>query len=327
MTLYRQNSDVPTQIKALCFLSGVNLAAAQVSLAREQAESALKLAVDLARSAATNSQKLRANSLRWPCYLALARAQRAAQQPQDALKSYVRAVGGTVVDWWKIYASTERSAIGFAEERQALYRELVDLFVELGRIDEAYDAYQYARIRTLSGFIRARRLAGVRTDTDTDNKISALSATIITLRTKLLSPTLNKSQRKRLQQELVEVEDDLAEKRLRAELNHPKRRLVFSTPAKLKQLQTQVLRDGESVLEFCFGEERSFAWLISRENVSFEILPGRRSIEERVRQYLNELVSSTFESPLAVENRKTAGDGCGTLHNAFRQADASTVPR
>lgn len=301
LTLYRQDNDVPAQIKALCFLSSVNLAAAQVSLAKEQAESALKLAVDLARSATTDSQKLRANALRWPCYLALARAQRAAQQPQDALKSYFRAAAGTVIDWWKIYASTERSAIGFAEERQALYRELVDLLVELGQIDEAYDAYQYARIRTLSGFMLAPRLAGVRADTDIDNKINALSASIITLRTKLLSPTLNKSQRETLQQELAEVEDDLAEKRLQAELNHPKRRLVFSTPAKLKQLQTQVLRDGEAVLEFCFGEERSFAWLISRENVSFEILPGRGSIEERVRQYLNEL--SVAPSNLHLQSR------------------------
>ncbi len=291
LSLYRQNNDIPAQIKTLCFLSGLNLAAKQVSLAREQAETALRMAEDVARRATTSSQKLQANTLRWPCWLALARAQRASQQPDEARKSYLRAVSGTVVDWWMVYASTERSALGFAEERQAAYRELVDLFVDLGRIDEAYNAYQYARMRTLSGFIRARRLVGYHNESDTDNNIKALSASMLTLRTKLLSPTLNKTQRENLQRESVEVEDELAERRLQAELNNPSRRLVFSKPASLKQLQHQ-LGDGESVIEFFLGEKRSFVWLISGDTVSFEILPGRSDIDGKVRQYVADLSSA-----------------------------------
>jgi CHAT domain-containing protein len=288
LSLYRQNNDLRAQIQTLCFLSGLNLSAGQVSLAKEQAQSALRMAEELKSRATTNSQQLRVNEVRWPCWLALARVQRVSQQREEALKSYFRAASGTVVDWWTVYASTERSAIGFAEERQAPYRELVDLLVELGRTDEAYDAYQYARVRTLSGFIRARHLVGFRSDGDADNKIRALSASMIALRTRLLSPTLNGHQRENLQRELVEVEDDLAEGRFQAELNHPRRRLVYSSPAKLKQLQNQ-LGAGESLIEFYLGEKRSFVWLISRGAVGFEILPGRSEIEGKVRQYLNDL--------------------------------------
>ncbi len=286
LSLFRQQNDLPAQIKTHCFLSGVYLSAKQIPQAKEHAELALKIAENLARLSTTNSQKLRTNALRWPSWLALARAQRAARQLEDARKSYFRAVSGTVVDWWAVYASTEKSAIGFAEERQAPYRELVDLLVELGRTDEAYDAYQYARQRTLAGFIRARRSVDSRSDAEKPD--GALSASVA-LRTRLLSPALNKNQRENLQRELVEAENDLAERRLQTELNDPRRRLVFSKPAKLKQLQNQVLVDGEAVLEFCLGEDRSFAWLVSRGTVSFEILPGRREIEGKVRQYLNEL--------------------------------------
>jgi CHAT domain-containing protein len=288
LSLYRQNNDLPAQIKTLCFSSGLNLSAKQVSLAREQAQSALRIAEDLRRRANTDSQRLRVNALRWPCWLALARAQRASQQREDALKSYLRAVSGTVIDWWMVYTSTERSAIEFAEERQTAYRELVDLLVQLGRIDEAYDAYQDARVRTLSAYIRARHLVGSRSNGDPDNKTGALSASITALRTRLLSPTLNRHQREDLQRELVEVEGDLAERRFQTELNHPKLRSVFSSPARLKQLQNQ-LGDGESVIEFNLGEERSFVWLISRGTVGFEILPGRGEIEGKVQQYLNDL--------------------------------------
>ena len=288
LSLYRQNNDLPAQIETLCFLSGLNLSARQL-LAREQAELALRLAEDMAHRAATNAQKLRANALRWPCWLALARAQRASQQREEALKSYFRAVSGTVVDWWTVYASTERSALGFAEERQPPYRELVDLLVEMGRTDEAYDAYQYARVRTLSGFISARHVVDSHSDANTDNTINALSASVVSLRARLLSSSLNKSERKNLEQQLVDVEDELAERRLQAELRHSGRRIVFSKPARLKQLQRDVLGDDQSVLEFYLGEDRSFAWLISRGAMSFEILPGRSEIEGKVRQYLDEL--------------------------------------
>jgi CHAT domain-containing protein len=288
LSLYRKNKELPAQIRTLCVLSGLNLSAKQISLAKEQADAALKMAEDVARVATTYSDKVRANVLRWPCWLAVARARRAAGQLDEARKSYLRAVMGTVVVWWTVYASTETGALGFAEERQALYRELVDLYVELGQIDEAYDTYQYARLRTLSGLILSRHLTGFQGDADKD-KINALSASIIALRTKLLSPALNKSQRDSLKRELFEAEQDLAETRLQAELNRPRRRLIFSKPAKLKQLQNQILGEGESVLEFYLGEDRSFAWLISRDSVDFEPLPGRDEIEAKVRQYVNEL--------------------------------------
>jgi CHAT domain-containing protein len=286
LSLSRENNDLPAQIKLLCLQSAMNLSAGQTALAKEQAQSALELAEDVARRT-PNSQRWRTNPLRWPCWLALARAQRASQQREDARKSYFRALTGTVIDWWVVYASTERSAIGFAEDRQTAYRELIDLLVELGQIEEAYNAYQYARVRTLAGVIRARRFVGVRSATD--SRTSALSASMNTLRTRLLSPALNKQQRDTLQRELAEVEANLAEKRLQAELNEPRRRMVFSQPPGLKQVQNQIPGDSELLLEFCLGEKRSFAWLISRGRVSFEELPGRAEIEGKVRQYVNDL--------------------------------------
>jgi CHAT domain-containing protein len=300
LSVFRQGDDLPAQIKTLCFLSGVNLSSGQIPLATEQAQSALKIGEELTRRATTTAQRVRVNSLRWPCWLALARAQRASQQREEALKSYLRAVSGTVVDWWMVYASTERSAIAFAEERQAPYRELVNLLVELGRTDEAYNAYQYARARALSGLISARHQVTLRSNDDADNKIRELSASLLSLRTSLLSPALNRRERETLERELTEVQDDLAERRFQQELNHPSRRLVFSSVAKLKQLQNQ-LGDGESLIEFCLEEERSFVWLISRRDVSFEILPRRSEIEKKVQESLGQI--STAPPNLHLQSR------------------------
>lgn len=289
ISLYREQNDRPAQIKILCFLSGVNLSEGKVVLAREQAESALKIAQEIRQSATSDAQRVRANALRWPCWLALARAQRAAQQRAAAVTSYLRAVSGAVVEWWMIYSSMERSAIGFAEERHAAYRELIDLYVEMGNIDEAYNANQQARVRRLSGVIRSRRLVPPRTDSKPQITINALSSSIIAMRTKLLSPLLNRSQREKIQQELVEAEEGLEELRLQEELKNPKHRMVFWPSATLQQLQDQVLGEDESLLEFSLGEDRSFAWLVTRTGVTFEILPSRKEIEEKVLRYVNEL--------------------------------------
>lgn len=316
LALYQQENNLPDQIKTLCFLSGLNLSARQVSLAQQQAESALRVAKDMARSSSTNSQRLRANALRWPCWLALARAQRASQKREEALRSYFQAVSGTVLDWVTSYAVTDRSAIGFAEERQAAYRELVDLLVELGRTDDAYNEYQNARVRSLSSFIRARRTVGLPSDSEKGDKTREHSASITALRTRLLSPTLNREQRDNLQRELVEFEGELAEERVQAELKASGNRLVFSKPARLKQLQHQVLGEAESVLEFYLGEDRSFAWLISSGRVGFEILPGRKEIEAKVRQYLDALAVAPMNLHLQFQVTKQqamAEELCNTL--------------
>lgn len=288
LSLFRQNNDPHSEVKTLCVLSELNLSSRQLSVAKEQAELAVQQAGDLWRRATTDAQRLRVNALRWPCWVALARTQKASQQRDEARKSYLRAVSGQVADWWLVYSATEGSAIGFAEERQAAYRELVDLFVELGREEEAYNAFQFARVRALPGLIRSRHVARSRGNSDIANKTSGLSASIIALRTKLLTPTLTKDQRENLERELFEVEGDWLERRFQAELKDPKRRIVFSNPATAGQLKNQ-LGDGESVIEFFLGEDRSFVWLISSGTAGFEILPGRKDIEARVRQYLNDL--------------------------------------
>lgn len=309
LSLYQQKNNPAGQVKILCMLSGLNLSMKQIALAENQAKSALSLAEDIAHRANTNGQKLGANELRWPCWLALARAQRAAQRREEALKSYYRAVSGTILDWWMSYVSTDRSAIGFSDERQTAYRELIDLWVELGKADEAYDVYQYARMRTLSGLMRTERVAESATGSSKDDKSSELSTSIISLRATLLSPTLNRSQREALERELVEAQDDAAERRLQSDLNQP-RRLVFSKPANLKQLRNGILRDRESIVEFELGEDRSFAWLVSNESFALEILPGRKEIDSRVRQYLDELSTapSNLHLQSAIAKQRSMGE-------------------
>src|SRR5688572_2212708 len=55
-------------------------------------------------------------------------------------------------------------------------------------------------------------------------------------------------------------------------------------PLTLKETQERILNDETSLLEYALGSERSYAWLVTRNNlVSFE-LPGRREIDEAAKR-------------------------------------------
>lgn len=301
---FRQQGDLPGEIRTLSLLSSLNLAAQKIALAQEQAEAALKLAEGQMKQAVTSAQMSRANGLRWPCWLALARALRASQRLDDARVAYYRAAAGTALDFWVTYNATDSSAIGFSEERQIPYRELVDLLMDLGRTEDAYYNYQFARIRALPGLIRARRDARGWGEKALDDRLTRLSTVMVDLRTRLLSPALSVSEREKLENELIEAENDATAIRVRSEMDRTGRRAVFSQPAKIKQLQQQMNGRAESIMEFDLGEDRSFVWLISAQDFSFEILPGREEIELRVRQYIDGLSKAPPSLFLQAELRK-----------------------
>lgn len=287
--LFRRQGDLPGEIRTLSLLSSLNVAAKEVVLAQEQADAALKLAQGQMKQAIANGEKLRANGLQWPCWLALARALRAAQRRDEARIAYFRATSGAALDYWMTYSATDSSAVGFNEERQAANRELVDLLMDEGKTEEAYFSYQSARMRALGGLIRARRSHRGRGARAPDDRLVRLSTVMVGLRSRLLSPALSPSDREKIENQLIEAENDATAIRLSSELNRTGRQVNFSQPANIKQLQQQMNGRPESIMEFDLGESRSFVWLISAQDVSFEILPGREEIERRVRQYIDSL--------------------------------------
>ena len=80
------------------------------------------------------------------------------------------------------------------------------------------------------------------------------------------------------------------------------------------------LAEGDYLLEFALGEERSFLWIVTRESIRVEVLPARVEIERKARDLLDAF-------PRAIERRANAGkraewarqqrDLAATLHLKF----------
>ena len=298
LAIYRRTGNVGEQIKVLSSLSDLHLASAQNDAALEQARQAVEMAEAQAKLAfekagaqpklvASGADIQRVREWRGRAHLALARAQRATGQKDLAVKSYFRAISHIEAIWLAITRATDVGAVAFREERQAPYRELVDLLIELGKIDEAYHVTERARSRTILSLMAARHTKGATRTSFQDETLRSLSISIASLRTQLLSPQISLRQRAMIESEIEESLSAVQEAQAKVNMERFKDRLAWFQPVSVKQVQEMLSRDKDCVAEFLLGEKRSFLWLIYSDHLFIEILPGRKEIERAVKQYLS----------------------------------------
>jgi CHAT domain-containing protein len=70
------------------------------------------------------------------------------------------------------------------------------------------------------------------------------------------------------------------------------RALVQPVPLTLAELQRQVVDDNSLLVEFALGEERSYAWVVGRAEVTAHVLPSRRIIEDAARRVHDAIAAS-----------------------------------
>jgi CHAT domain-containing protein/predicted negative regulator of RcsB-dependent stress response len=299
LAIYQRTDNREGQIKVLCSISRLYLSSAQKQLALGSAEQALDLAEKQAQRTVTNADLLRATELRWRAWLTCARAQRATGQNEVARKSFLHTIGHIEGLWWLAYIATENSAVRFREELQAIYREFVDLLIEQGQFKQAYEWAERAKARATMGLIEARRMTKLPKKADLEGTLRELSRDVARLRTHFLSPQTSAEQRAKIQKQMREAEYSREEALLRAEMERFRDRLVWSQPATIKLLQEKMIQEKDTMVEFFLGEDRSFVWLITTNDISLEILPGRKEIEKTVKQYLE--MASSMPSNIHIE--------------------------
>ncbi len=304
LTIYRRAGSIEGQVRVLCSITNLSLLALETQVAMDQSRQAAELAEGQAHTATSNADKTRARDLRWRAWFSRARAERAAGEIELAAKSYRSALSHAEGIWWLVKIFSETSAIAFRQETQAIYREYVDLLMEQGDLSEAYSWADAAKARTIRGMTEARRRKGSTGQNAQAGTWRELTRSIAGLRTQWLSATPG-VEREKLQKAIRDAEYALEEKKVQTEIEDSRFRLVWSEPATVKWVQEKTSRDKSALLEFLLGETRSFAWLITPDGVSCEILPSRKEIEKAVRPYLQALMTAPNYLHLETELAKT----------------------
>lgn len=293
LTFYDKAGDQEGRILALCLLSDLNQAADQPQAALTQATQALRLA-----------SVLRTGETQWRAHLAMARAQRALGQTDEAIKSYYRSYG-MVEKQRLVDVSVDAFRVALLSERQAPYRELAGLWVEHGRIDEAFLVIERARARaTLDLLAQSRSRETAATPSASAEKLRTLTDRVNRLRIELRSAELSAQQLALRQAELTEALQQLEE--VRWEVERPK---PFTTPIDLRQTQ-KLLQPDAVLLEFALGKQQSYVWFITDKEATCAPLPGQQEIEEKVRSYLSIVTTrpSNRQMERAIARQKKSGD-------------------
>lgn len=292
LSIYRKTGNVAGQVRVLCGLSTLFLLVSQKQAALEHAQLAAELAEGEAKRIVTMADEVNARELRWRATLSRARAERALGQGEIAFKSYDWAMGNFAAMFWQFHIATETSAVAFREDAQAGYREFVDLTVELGQFEKAYELADEAKARVTLNLTTVRRARPPSGDSKQAATQREQSANIARLRLQLLAAGLSRERQAKLQKDIEEAEYKMQELRLDSEMTHSRERLVWSSLAKADTLRKQMARDQMALVEFALGENRSFGWLFTRGEVYFEILPPRKQIEKEVKHYLDVLAAT-----------------------------------
>ncbi len=281
LAIYQRTGNKEAQVKVLCAISDLYRFSGQYQLALQYAQQAEESA-----GMQVKADNLGSRDMRWRALLALARVQRALGQKEAATRSYFRMLAQIEAIWLSIATATDFGSVAFGEERQAPYREFVDLLIETNRISEAYLQVEQSKLRSILGLMEARRRNGQLKSEDQSSVIRELSRSIARQRTQLFSPQIKPKEREKIESEIEESKLALEEVRANAEMELTRDRVGWVRPASVKQIQKEIGHDNRFVLEFFLGEKKSFLWLISSDKLSVEILPGQKQIEESVKEYI-----------------------------------------
>lgn len=115
--------------------------------------------------------------------------------------------------------------------------------------------------------------------------------------TDLLSQNAAQSETENLEKETNELEHRLEEIKATLKQNSP----IYSAiknpaPFNVAEFQRDVLDENSLLLEFSFGREESYLWLIGKTKVESYVLPAREQIESRIER-LREMIASREMKP------------------------------
>ncbi len=233
------------------------------------------------------------NDFLWETYFGLGQCLEQRKEFRLALTYYRMAVD--VIDTIRSGLSLDDHKAGFARDKIKVYESFINLLHKL-MLEEPTQEYnesifQVAEKSKARAFIETLREeeSGSQMKADPSYKKSQdeISKRMSKIISELARAALPEKTRQDLWQRLEKEEEEyfyvlnkMKTDRLETES------LSSFDVVSLERIQKNVLDSKKAVLEFFLGEERSYAFFITKNDFMIEVLPPRRTIEDSLRAYL-----------------------------------------
>jgi CHAT domain-containing protein len=227
----------------------------------------------------------------WQVEARIAHVQRALGHNGQAQEHYGRAIAG--IERLRATAvNTEQGRAGVLARSSAAYAESADVLHDLDRTADAFATAESGRARAFLDILAEARVGlADELSPEQHQREAALLTRISAAQKKLWSDGTSTGGQRTFDAALSAAEQDL--EALHAEIRQQNPRyasLQYPQPVDLQKVQRGLLDDRTALIEYLVGDQRSLAWIITRDNIEAVVLPARSVIDGEVTAFRKALV-------------------------------------
>jgi CHAT domain-containing protein/tetratricopeptide (TPR) repeat protein len=189
---------------------------------------------------------------------------------------------------------TESAKAGLLSEQSEIFVAAIDILVSQGKGTEALTVSEQLHGRAfLDSLAEARADLNRVLPKNLLQKEDSLLTRITTIQKELWQESTSAERTKQLTTELTSAEDALAQFQIEVRSSDPAyASLKYPVPFTGERVQRELLNDETGLIEFVVGEEKSYAWFVSREKITQAVLPSRAELNRLVGAYRKSLSES-----------------------------------
>jgi len=227
------------------------------------------------------------------------------REPGLALTFYRKAI--ETMENMRARISPEIFMIGFARNKFAAYERAIDILADRyisqpssEKLEEIFDLMERIKARAFMESVYEAQLDIAASDLLLlKERLTAISRNIDELTMSLVDRPVSAEDERALKNELEREEEEYVRIVSEVKAGEQTRGDRWRTDLRpIGDIQQQILADDEVILEYHLGESRSYLLVISRERVTFHILPATGTIERSLRAYLKSISDRSIDPQL-----------------------------
>lgn len=237
----------------------------------------------------------------WEANAGLGAAAQAKEEVQEAISRYSAAI--SVYDSVRKNLNIESLTTGFLEDRYEVYPSIIQLLARENRYEQSFDFLEKYKTKTLLGILAKGQLliSELLPDSIRFSLLEIkqqLENAHFELSQQLTKPDGDKSALLELDQKITALELQKSEiiKSIKEDFN-PYFQMTSSEPVSLNELQNNMLKKGQLLIEFVVGSKNTSLFAISCDTLIYKSIPITR---EELKQELAKL-STIFKSQAVLD--------------------------
>ncbi len=221
--------------------------------------------------------------------VALSLLERAQLRRDQGLLSEALADAGqalSIVESTRRNIATDRFRIGFSAARRTYYDLEMDLLMRLGRQAEALNVSESARARGLLDLLAEGRIdVSQGLDPDLRRREEDLADQVSRIQQKLGAGDVAPARAQELRAEFQRLDGQREQLDLEIRARNERYAQVrYPVPLTVPEIQSRLLDDRTTLLEYSLGESRSILFVVTRKGMSTYDLPPAKELAEQVRK-------------------------------------------